>query len=211
MVIPVFPAVSPLPPAVTFEEPWPEVQPGTDWSALDTEAKRERIVSAAGRLFARDGLEAPMPAVAALAGAGVGSLYRQFPSKRELLAALVMRRMEQIRQAALQAAASDGNRWQALTEMLWTTAERHSADGFLGEAWAQVEDHEEVRLATRRVEQAIEALLALAREEGSLRADATFVDVRLLFVSARAVRQIDRDAWRRLVQLMIDGLAATRP
>ncbi len=51
-------------------------------------------------------------------------------------------------------------------------------------------------------------LLDLARAEGTLRADATALDVRLLFVAARASRQVDADAWKRVIAVMIDGLAA---
>jgi AcrR family transcriptional regulator len=51
------------------------------WALLDPEAKRARLLKAAGEVFARDGLDTPMPVVAAAAGAGVGSVYRQFPSK----------------------------------------------------------------------------------------------------------------------------------
>ena len=52
--------------------------------------------SAAERVFAEHGLDAPMPAVARAAGAGVGSLYRQFASKDELVAALAERRLTRI-------------------------------------------------------------------------------------------------------------------
>ena len=64
------------------------------WAQLDAPGKRARLLRAAGEVFARDGLDAPMPAIADAAGAGVGSVYRQFPSKRELLAALVVERLE---------------------------------------------------------------------------------------------------------------------
>src|SRR5271165_6325648 len=90
-----------------------------EWAALDTEAKRERLLRAAAEVFAREGLGAPMPVVAAAAGAGVASIYRQFPSKHELLAALVTRRFEQIADAARSAFAREGDCWSALTEMLW--------------------------------------------------------------------------------------------
>jgi AcrR family transcriptional regulator len=62
------------------------------WSNLDPQEKRSRLLLAAGEVFAREGLDAPMPAIAAAAGAGIGSVYRQFSSKRELLAALVVER-----------------------------------------------------------------------------------------------------------------------
>lgn len=187
---------------------WADVEPNREWNALTTETKHERILCAAGRLFASEGLDAPMPTVAALAGAGVGSLYRQFPSKRELLAALVIRRLEQISDAAADAASCDGDHWQALEQMLWTTLQRQSGDDFLGEAWNQIQDHEQVQLAARAAYAAIETLLDLARAEGSLRGDASALDIRLVFTAARASRQIAPDAWQRLLELMLDGLAA---
>ena len=70
--------------------------PATDWTTLDPASKTERLLSAAAEVFARQGLDAPMSEVADAAGAGVASVYRRFPSKRELLAALVVRRLEQI-------------------------------------------------------------------------------------------------------------------
>src|SRR5579862_6485896 len=101
------------------EQLWTDVHPGLQWSALSTEQKHERILCAAGRVFARDGLDASMPAVAAEAGAGIGSLYRQFPSKYDLLAALVIRRLLQIQAAAAEAAAQPGDHWSAMKDMLW--------------------------------------------------------------------------------------------
>ncbi len=178
------------------------------WSALSTEQKHERILCAAGRVFARDGLDAPMPAVAAEAGAGVGSLYRQFPSKRDLLAALVIRRLSQTQQAAAEVAAAPGDHWEALAEMLRRTVARHAADDFLGEAWSQVEDHHQVQVAAAATQNAFTRLIDLARAEGGIRPDATAFDVRLLFMAARASRQLHEDAWQRVLELMLDGLAA---
>ncbi len=186
---------------------WTEVQPGLLWSALSTEEKHERILCAAGRVFARDGLDAPMPAVAAEAGAGVGSLYRQFPSKRDLLAALVIRRLRQTQRAAMEVAASPGEHWQALREMLWLTVQRHAADDFLGAAWSQVEGHAEVQVAAAATQKAFTRVIDLARAEGGIRSDATAFDVRLLFVATRASRQVHDDAGRRVLELMLDGLA----
>src|SRR5579863_8547777 len=172
------------------EELWTELNPGLRWSALTTEQKHQRILCAAGRVFARDGLDASMPAVAAEAGAGVGSLYRQFPSKHDLLAALVIRRLLQIQQTAAEAAAAPGDHWQALTELLRGAVERNAADDFLGEAWNHVEDHDQVQVAAEATYGAFTRLIDLARAEGGIRSDATAFDVRLLFMAARASRQL---------------------
>jgi AcrR family transcriptional regulator len=196
-----------IPPATSVADDWLDLLPGRLWSELSTEEKHERILCAAGRVFAREGLDASMPAVAAEAGAGIGSLYRQFPSKQDLLAALVIRRLLQTRAAAVQAAAQPGDHWQAMQQMLWVTVERHAADDFLGEAWNQVEDHDQVQVAAGATIQAFARLVDLARAEGGIRADATALDIRMLFAATRASRQVHPDAWQRVLELMIDGLA----
>jgi AcrR family transcriptional regulator len=199
-----------IPVVSSSEDDWLAVLPGRGWSALGTEEKYERILGAAGRVFARDGLDASMPAVAAEAGAGIGSLYRQFPSKHDLMAALVVRRLLQTQADAVQAAAHPGDHWWAMQEMLWVTVARHAADDFLGVAWTQVEEHEQVQIAADATTQAFAHLIDLARAEGGIRADATAFDIRILFAATRASRQLRPDAWKRVLELMISGLAAGR-
>jgi AcrR family transcriptional regulator len=189
----------------------PAPDPEREWAALEREAKRERLLRAASEVFAREGLGVSMPAVAAAAGAGVASVYRQFPSKHELLAALVVRRLDQIADEAALAAASDGDRWAALVAMLWKIVERQSYDDFLGEARVAVAEHADVRRATRRATRALEQLLAGARSEGRLRADATTLDLRLLFAATRAAKQVEPAAWRRMLELCIDSLERREP
>jgi AcrR family transcriptional regulator len=195
-------------PARSADPPEPaSTEPGEcEWAALDTEAKRERLLRAGAEVFARDGLEAPMPAVAAAAGAGVASIYRQFPSKHELLAALVTRRFEQIADAARGAFAREGDCWSELTEMLWMLVEQEAADDFLGEARTAVAGHPDVVAATEQATDAFEQLLAGARAEGRLRADASMLDIRLLFAATRAAKQVEPDAWPRMLKLLIDAL-----
>ncbi len=182
------------------------------WSALARGEKRERLLSAAGDVFARHGLDAPMSEVAEAAGAGVASLYRCFPSKHELLAMLVARRTEQIADAAIDALARPGDRWSALVDMLTSLVSTQSADNFLGEARVAVADHPDVIAATARSGEAIDALLDAARAEGRLRADATALDLRLLFAATRAAKQVEPERWPRTLELMIDALdSQSRP
>jgi AcrR family transcriptional regulator len=196
--------------SIPVREPWPTTVPELEWAALDPAQKHERLLGAAGRVFARDGLDAPMPTVAAEAGAGVASLYRQFPSKHELLAALVVRRLEQFTDATEAAAAREGDRWSVLTGLLRATVERELADDFLGEARAMVEDHPDVAAATERTSDALERLMADARQEGRLRSDATITDVHMLFVATRAAKKATPESWQRMLALLIDALDARR-
>jgi AcrR family transcriptional regulator len=178
------------------------------WSALTAEDKRARLLHAAGEVFASEGLDAPMPAVAAAAGAGVGSVYRQFPSKRDLLAALVVERLQESQRGAEAALAGGEDRWSALTGLLWMLAERQAGDDVLGEAMATVSEHPAVTEALEATVVSLERLLAAARAEGRLRADATTLDLRLLFAATRAAGQLEEGSWRRMLELGIDALHA---
>jgi AcrR family transcriptional regulator len=179
------------------------------WSELSPEDKRARLLRAAGDVFAREGLDAPMPAIAAGAGAGIGSVYRQFPSKRDLLAALVVERLKDAEEGANDALTSAAGPWPALTALLWALAERQAKDDVVGEAMATVSDDRSVQQARERTTEALERLLAAARAEGRLRADATTRDLRLLFAATRAAAALEPDGWRRMLELGIDALEAS--
>jgi AcrR family transcriptional regulator len=189
----------------------PEAPSGRcEWTSLDSSAKRERLLTAATEVFARDGLDAPMSVVADAAGAGVASVYRLYESKRELLAALVVRRMEALAATTEEAIAQPGGRWEALTGMLTSVVSAQRADSLIGDALAAVADRPDVADAVARASEAQERLLAAARDEGRLRADATSLDLRLLFAATRAARRVEPDQWQRMLELMIDALDARR-
>ena len=199
----------PIPDAVTHASAAPPVRSG--WPGLTREAKRERILAAATAVFSQDGLEAPMQDVADAAGAGVASIYRLFQSKHGLFAALVVRRMDQLVEMAGEAERGSGDRWSALVALITAHVERQSPEPFVTEARAVVEDLPEVRAATARAAQAQERVLAAARAEGRLRADATVADLRLLFAATRAARRLEPTGWSRMLELMLDALDTQRP
>lgn len=186
------------------------VPPPPAWTALAPEVKRERIIEAAIAVFARQGLDAPMHEVAAAAGAGVASIYRIFPSKHDLWAAIVIRRVEEMAAAFEQAFERPGRRWDALVEVVSRHVAQQSPEPFFMEARAVVEDRPEVAAAITRVVAAQRRLLDAAREEGRLRSDATPEDLRLLFAAARAARRVDADRVQRMLELMFDALDTRR-
>lgn len=149
-----------------------------------------------------------MPALAAAAGIGVGSLYRQFPSKHELLTVLVIERLEQVIADVEAALASDAGPWLALTAFLWEHAEQAVGDGVLAEAIAALRVDPAVKRVRARSTAALQALLDAAKAEGTVREDATALDLRLLIAAARAAEQVEAGAWRRALELGIDSLAA---
>ena len=177
------------------------------WGTLDAEAKRARLLAVSHAVFAREGLDAPMPAVAAAAGIGVGSLYRQFPSKHELLSALVIERLEEVIADVEAALASDAGPWAALTAFLWDHSERAVGDDVLAEAIAALQVDPAVKRVRARSTAALQRLLDAAKDEGEVREDATALDLRLIFAGVRAAEQVEAGAWRRALELGIDSLA----
>jgi AcrR family transcriptional regulator len=184
--------------------------PPSGWAELAPESKRARILEAAITVFAEHGLEAPMHEVAAAAGAGVASIYRIFPSKHDLWAAIVIRRVDELGAAFAEAERRPGDRWPAFVEVVSAHVARQSPEPFFNEARVVVEDRPEVAAALARATAAQEQLLAATRTEGRLRADVSVTDLRLLFAATRAARRQDPERVPRMLELMLDAFDTRR-
>src|SRR5215204_3330883 len=86
---------------------------------------RTRVLDAAARVFAAEGLDAPMPTVAAAAGVGVGTIYRAFGSKDDLIAALAADRVDRFARDTV-AALETPDAWQALVDLFRLTADHQA-------------------------------------------------------------------------------------
>jgi len=168
----------------------------------------QRILDAARRVFIRGGTDAPVAAIAAEAGVGIGSLYRRFPSKDALLQHLCQQAMEQsidAAEAALASADAGGDAWTALAGYV------RACVGFRSGALApvagtfRVTEHM-VATAVRNHELG-EQLVARAHAEGSLRPDVTDVDV-LQLVTLFSRRELPDPGDERLLAILLDGLRA---
>ena len=169
--------------------------------------RRARLLDAAGRVIARDGLDAPVPAIAAEAGVGIGTVYREFPSKEALIAALAVERLRwHSERLAVALEAEDAG--AALRELLWNAAERQSSDDLVGHALAAASEDSEVLAEKRRCERATRKLLRAAQAQGAIRPDVTLEDVHLLFPALRGVLAEGKN-WRRAFELLYAGLVAS--
>jgi AcrR family transcriptional regulator len=174
----------------------------------DAAENRERLVISARQVFAEKGLDAGVEEIARVAGVGMGTLYRRFPTKQALvdeLVADVRRRLLKVgRRAqrqpddrALETLLYDCGRLQArdpsCMQFLWSrsVAEAAAIDEFL----AIVDD-----------------VHGRAQAAGRVRADVSVTDVWVALWSLRAILEMTRrhapGAWRRHVRLLIDGMAA---
>jgi AcrR family transcriptional regulator len=177
------------------------------------EARRNDLVvlEAARDVFAAQGADAPISAVAARAGVGAGTLYRRYGSKTELLQRLCVLAMEQALAAAGDAlAASDP--WDGLCGYIAACVELRS--GALAALAGQITTTAEMNDTARRSMARLDELVARAQAAGRLRADATALDITWLIeqFSRRPQGPIEDTAERgirsRLVAIALDGLRA---
>ena len=78
----------------------------------DARRNQEAVIEAAKKLFADQGLDAQMPDVAKAAKVGVGTVYRHFPTKDDLIAALAAKRFERLAEKAREGIEAD-DPWRA--------------------------------------------------------------------------------------------------
>lgn len=178
------------------------------WSSLSADEKRGRILAAADELFARQGIDAAMPALADALGVGVGSIYRQVGSKDDIVGQLVIARAGVLRDR-FAAAATRPDAWSALTEATHATVDDCLYDALTQTAWDEAASHDDaVRAARQQATDALAQLVDAARRDGALRDDASHEDLRLLFCALRELAGIGRDGAHRMATLVLRGMAA---
>lgn len=175
------------------------------WVRLHPTDKRQRLVDVATELFIRKGLQVPMVEVASAAGVGTGSLYRAFPSKAELIAAIVVEQMERLRLEVAEAH-HDQDAGAALERTIRHLVDRQATNQLLRAALAVISNRPEVRIAVGQVSLAWQELLDRARSQGSVRSDATVTDVRLIFAASAAADEVEDGARNRMVDLLLEAL-----
>ena len=93
----------------------------------DAARNRERILVAAGEVFAERGLDATLDDIARHAGLGVGTVYRRFPSKEELVEALFEQAVHEVVALAEKAEAMEDS-WEGLVWFLEQATEMQAED-----------------------------------------------------------------------------------
>ena len=177
------------------------------------EARRNdlAVLDAARDVFAAQGADAPISAVAGRAGVGMGTLYRRYGSKTELLQRLCVLAMEQAIEAA-DAALSAENPWAGLCHYIRACVEMRS--GALASLAGQIETTTEMRGTAQRSMTRMREVVDRAHHAGSLRADVSVLDIAWLIeqFSRRAPDSVDSDEERnvraRLLTVALDGLLA---
>jgi AcrR family transcriptional regulator len=179
----------------------------------DARRNRARILEVAREVFATEGLAVPIDTVAARAGIGVGTVYRHFPTKEALFAAIVTDRVEALAGEAREAVDAE-DAGAALFAFLTMMAERSAADMALADAFAAagVDIKSSLGVCKGHLSEAIGDLLERAQAAGAVRRDVTVSDVMVLMASTCIAcgRQGFEDASPRLVGVVLDGLRPPR-
>jgi len=176
----------------------------------DARRNRDRVVEAARSVFAERGLEATVAEIAVRAGVGKATVYRSFPTRDALLAAVALDRLEWF-EGRLRRALDEPEVGTSLSAYVADVFDRLRGDLGLAAALRSL-DLAATREAAGRIRQLGNELVARSVSAGAVRPDLTVGDLRLLLVglsqSLAERRVIDRASWQRAAELT---MAAVRP
>ena len=172
----------------------------------DAERNRQLILRAAQELFADRGLDVSLDEIAAHAGLGVGTVYRRFPTKEDLVEALFEDRLRELL-AIAQRALAHPDPWQGVVNLLEEGNALHSTDRGLREVVLGSRfGHDHVARIRDGLQPVVTELVPLYRE---------FNDIPLISIMIGAVvdyaGDMQPDIWRRFLAIIIDGLRAGTP
>jgi len=177
----------------------------------DAVRNRERVVAAAAEVFAEKGEAAVVPEIAARAGVGKGTVYRCFPTKDHLVAAVASERVRWFEREA-RAAAAAADPWAAFGAFVERAAEAYWSDRGMVASMSQSIELPELVEARAAAHDALGELIARAIAQGAMRADAEPGDLKILLGgiarSLAAAQEFDPAVWRRYARFVVDALRA---
>src|SRR4051812_36064786 len=176
----------------------------------DAAANRDRLLTAAAELFAEHGLAVTLNDIAHHAGVGVGTAYRRFANKEQIIDALLEQRMQEVANVAREAL-DDPDAWNGLLTFLQRALHlRHGDQGLnevmnnplLGDArGAEVRD---------RIAPIITELVDKAKRQGAVRPDLDQIDIIFMQLALSAIidktREISPDLYLRYLTFFLDGI-----
>jgi AcrR family transcriptional regulator len=180
-------------------------------SRADARRNREAVIAAAKQLFADQGLDAQVPDVARAAKVGVGTVYRHFPTKDDLIAALVAERFERFADKARESLESP-DAWEGIVHFLRFAAQIQADDRALCEVMGSRPQLMDAAARAAGLPELAEKLVSRAQRSGQLRADLDWEDIPMIACglgsATHAGPPTSSGRWPRLVEIILDGLRA---
>jgi len=180
----------------------------------DAQERRRRLIAAAQREFAARGVDASLERIARDAGVAIGTLYRHFPTRLDLLMAAFEPRLQEFLDGAKKAVEIE-DPWEGfvyyLENLFRVQAGDRGFNDFLSRRFPGSADTERIHDQMCRQ---IQEVLTRAQDAGEARPDITQADiVNLIWSNGRMIDATSTTAphaWRRHLYLMLDAYRADR-
>jgi len=167
----------------------------------DARRNHERVLDAATEVFAASGPDASIDEIARLAGVGHGTVFRRFPTKDDLMFAVVERRMDEMRALAVDALAAE-DPGEAFFDFVREVAELNMSTPGMHRCVV----HCGGKPGAAGFEKLVARIVSRAQRAGAVRKDLAPSDVQLLVRSA--LTSAPEGQWRRYLDVVLDGLRA---
>jgi AcrR family transcriptional regulator len=169
------------------------------------------VIAAAKELFAEQGLEAQMPDVARTANVGVGTVYRHFPTKDHLIAAIAAEHFDRLAERAREDLELP-DAWEAVCDFIRFSTRIQADDRGLCEVMGSRPDLMDQAARAAELPELCDELIKRGQRAGQLRADLDWEDIPMVVCGLGRVTHggpppsVGR--WPRLVEIVLDGLRA---
>ena len=175
----------------------------------DALRNRQRILDAAEGIFANRGVEAPIDDIAALAGVGIGTVYRHFPTKEVLFQAIVTDRFDRLAEqaAALERIGDPEALFLYVATMASFVASHRGMAEEISRQGGLDAQHASFKAGLKlKLTGCIRRLLGDAQASGAVRADVTAEDITALVAGLCYATRENTVASERLVAIVCEGL-----
>jgi AcrR family transcriptional regulator len=177
-------------------------------STLRADAQRNlgRVLDAAAEVLAEQGPDASVEEIARRAGVGHGTVFRRFPTKEALVAAVVCKRLEEVA-AGVAELLEQPDAGGAFDAFVWQVADVYAHDRCICEGLPRCAELPEVKEAKGRLLEVVGRLVARAQAAGVVRPDIRPQDIPVLVGSAiQGAAWTPGEDWRRYVSVVLDGM-----
>jgi AcrR family transcriptional regulator len=174
----------------------------------DAARNYDKLLAAAREAFTSEGEDASLEGIARRADVGIGTLYRNFPTRQALLEAVYIEEVEGICRAVQEFDGEDP--WAALTGWLRRFADyAETKKALAGELMAYMDEGSEVFLHCRHaIKAAGTPLLEAAQRSGDVRPDVRFMDVVRMIGGIATIHNAEPGQVDRILAVALDGLRA---
>lgn len=178
----------------------------------DAARNAENILRAAREVYAEDGPDAHLETVARRAGVGERTLYRRFPTKADLVRAILDQSIAENLSPAIENACQRENSLQGLVDLLEAAmsmaAREHNILAVARKVGALTDD------ISAPLYEALTGLMVRAQRDGLVRDDLVAEDLPRIIAMLNSIlwtMEPSRDGWRRYLDLILDAISTQPP